>query len=79
MGNLAKYNEVMCETLQIKEKDLDGLTYQGTEGWDSVGHMNLISALEDTFDIMFDTEDIINFDSYEKGKEILAKNYNIEF
>ena len=79
MENLKKYNKVMCQTLQVEEKDLDGLTYQSVEAWDSVGHMNLISALEDAFDIMFDTEDIINFSSYEKGKEILAKNYDIAF
>lgn len=41
--------------------------------------MALISALEDNFDIMMDTEDIINFNSFEKGKEILEKNYDIEF
>ena len=35
--------------------------------------MELISVLEDTFDIMMETEDIIDFSSYEKGKEILSK------
>ncbi|SLM63740.1 Acyl carrier protein [Dickeya aquatica] len=35
--------------------------------------MSMISALEEAFDIMMDTEDIIDFSSYEKGKEILSK------
>ena len=39
----------------------------------------LIAALEDTFDIMMDTDDIIDFSSFEKGKEILAGNYDVEF
>ena len=33
---------------------------------------------EDSFDIMFDTDDIIDFSSYEKGKELLKK-YDITF
>ena len=40
--------------------------------------MALISALEDAFDIMFDTDDIIDLSSFEKGKEILKK-YDVEF
>jgi len=28
---------------------------------------------------MMDTEDIVDLNSFEKGKEILSKNYNIEF
>jgi acyl carrier protein len=39
--------------------------------------MSLISALEEAFDIMMDTDDIIDFSSYEKGKEILKK-YDVE-
>ena len=36
--------------------------------------------LEDEFDIMMDTDDIIDFNSFEKGKEILAKEeYGVEF
>ena len=42
--------------------------------------MTLIAALEDAFDIMMDTDDIIDLNSYEKGKEILSKSdYGVEF
>lgn len=77
MSNLEKYNSVFCETLQIEESQLNGLEYQGVELWDSVGHMTLMAALEDAFDIMLDTDDIVDFSSYEKGKEILKK-YDVE-
>ena len=66
------------ENLQISEDQLAGLQYQGVELWDSVGHMSLVAALEDEFDIMIDTDDIIDLSSFEKGKEILAK-YGVEF
>ena len=39
--------------------------------------MSLMAALEDAFDIMLDTDDIIDFSSFQKGKEILKK-YEIE-
>ncbi len=79
MTNLEKYVQVFCETLQITEDKLDSLKYQGVELWDSVGHMTLIANLEDAFDIMMETDDIIDFSSFEKGKEILTKNYEVEF
>ncbi len=77
MTNLENYNKVFCETLQIEESQLNGLEYQGVELWDSVGHMTLMAALEDAFDIMLDTDDIVDFSSYGKGKEILKK-YDVE-
>lgn len=77
MTNLEKYNKVFCDTLQINEKQLNGLKYQGVELWDSVGHMTLMAGLEDAFDIMLETDDIIDFSSYEKGRDILKK-YEVE-
>ncbi len=77
MTNLETYINVFAEALDVEADQVKDLTYQSIESWDSVGHMNLIAALEDAFDIMMDTDDIIDFSSFEKGKEILAK-YDIE-
>jgi len=77
MTNLEKYNEAFTESFGVTEDQLPGLAYQSIPEWDSVGHMQLIAALEDAFDIMFDTDDIIDFSSYEKGKEFMAK-YEVE-
>ena len=73
MNNLEKYNEVFIDSLQVTKEQLTTLTYQSVAGWDSAGHMNLMASLEDAFDIMLNTDDIIDFSSYEKGKEILKK------
>ena len=73
MANLEKYNKVFCETLELTEEKLPGLKYQAVPLWDSVGHMTLVANLEDSFDIMMETDDIIDLSSYEKGKEILKK------
>ena len=76
MTNLEKYNATFCETLNVKENQLADLKYQDIPEWDSVGHMSLVAALEDAFDIMMETDDIIDLSSYQKGKEIM-KNYDI--
>ncbi len=79
MSNLEKYNRAFTSTFAITEDKLAGLKYQEITVWDSVGHMNLITALEDAFNIMMNTDDVIDLNSYEKGKEILAKtDYGVE-
>lgn len=74
MSNLEKYNQVFCEQFSL-ESGFDGekVKINETDDWDSVGHLNLISELEDVFEIMFDTEDILAFDSYVRGIKILEK------
>ena len=79
MNNLDKYNEVFKSCFELKDDDLnEKLEYQSVELWDSVGHMSMVGELEDSFDIMLEMDDIIDFSSYEKGKELLTK-YGVEF
>lgn len=78
MTNKEKYNNVFIENLDVTEEQLANLKYQDVPQWDSVGHMGLVSELEDAFDIQFETDDIVDFNSYQKGQEILAK-YGVEF
>ena len=78
MTNREKYDKAFTETFQIDKLQLgEGLVYQSITAWDSVGHMALIAALEDAFNITLETDDIVNFSSYSLGKEILAK-YSVE-
>ena len=63
MTTLEKYTKVFVENLQITAEQCEGLQYQGVELWDSVGHMTLVAALEDTFDIMLETDDIVDLSS----------------
>lgn len=61
------------KTLLVGPGELKDLRYQEISTWDSVGHMALMAALEDTFGIEMDIDDIIDFSSYEAGEKILAK------
>ncbi|MDT0582821.1 MULTISPECIES: acyl carrier protein [Alteromonadaceae] len=56
----------------------DDLAYNSIEQWDSTAHMILIAELEDQFDVMLDTDDIIDMSSVGKAKEILGK-YELSF
>ncbi len=77
MNNLEKYTKVFTDTFSISAEQATSLEYQAITEWDSVGHMNLVASLEEAFDIMMDTDDIIDLSSFEKGKEILTK-YDVE-
>ena len=54
-----------------------GFDNKSVDGWDSVRQLSLTAAVEDSFDIMLDPEDILEFTSYDNAKTILAK-YDIE-
>jgi acyl carrier protein len=66
--------ECFVETLGVDEKIVvDDLEYNSIAQWDSVAHMALIAAIEERFDIMLDTDDIIDMSSVAKAKAILKK------
>ena len=70
-----KYKLAFQEAFNIdKKKNISQLKYQDIEEWDSIGHMTLISSLEEKFGITFSTDDIVDFSSYKKGMDII-KNY----
>ena len=74
MTNKEKYNQVFIESFSVTADQLnESLVYQSVQQWDSIGHMGMVAALEEAFDIMLETDDIIDFGSYLKGIDILAK------
>ena len=59
------------------EKFSDQIKYNEIPEWDSIGHMTLMSGLEEGFGITLETDDIVDFSSFKKGIEILKK-YKVE-
>ena len=77
--NLEKYDAIFISVFDLDLSQLDSsLLYQSVPNWDSVGHMEMISRLEEVFEITMEMDDIIDFSSYEEGKRILSK-YGIVF
>ena len=78
MSNLEKYVFAFTSTFLVEESALVNLKYQDIAAWDSVGHMSLMTVLEETFGIEMEIDDIIEFSTFEVGRTILAK-YNVNF
>ena len=78
MTNLEKYDEIFIQNFRVDKSALTAeFTIKKAENWDSLAHMQLIFALENTFGITLDTDDILELYSYDNGKEILRK-YGVE-
>jgi acyl carrier protein len=78
MDNLEKLKDNFVQALGIDANEVkDDLSYDTNEKWDSMRHMELVTQLEQSFDIMMDTDDIIDMSSFAKAKEILKEKYDI--
>ena len=79
MSNKQKYQDIFVKSLSIETKKFSEKTkYNEIPEWDSIGHMTLMSGLEEEFNISLDTDDIVDFSSFKKGFEILEK-YGVKF
>ena len=67
MSNKEKYKEIFIKSLSIDDSKFnEKLKYNEIPEWDSIGHMTLMSGLEDGFNISLETDDIVDFSSYKK-------------
>ena len=74
MSNREKYEQVFTSCFSVDKSVLnEEFVYQCVDEWDSVGHMSMITELEDAFEIMLEMDDIIDFSSYTVGILTLAK------
>ena len=79
MSNKQKYQDIFIKSLSIETKKFnEKIKYNDIPEWDSIGHMTLMSGLEEGFNITIDTDDIVDFSSFKKGFEILEK-YGVKF
>ena len=79
MNNQELLYKSFAEALQIDISSIsDQLKYQSITEWDSIAHMVLINEIETNFNVIIETDDVIDMSSVAKAKEILSK-YNINF
>ncbi|MFC8847513.1 MULTISPECIES: acyl carrier protein [unclassified Micromonospora] len=63
---------VFVDALELPEgTDVENVTYRGIEQWDSLGHMTLVAAIEDEFDVQLDTEQVIDMSSFKVALDML--------
>ena len=74
MTSEEKYQDIFIKSLSLdKNKFNENLKYNEVPEWDSIGHMTLMSGLEEGFKIAMETDDIVEFSSYKTGIKILKK------
>jgi acyl carrier protein len=79
MDNVKKLQDIFVDGLALSgEVDFSTLAYRSIDEWDSVAHMQLIGEIEDAFDIMLETQDVIDMTSFSNAVKILG-NYGIDF
>ena len=79
MSSIDTLKQAFCEGLGVEASDVDweNLAYRGIPEWDSVAHMAVIAEIEDAFDIMIETDDVIGMSTFPIAREIVAK-YGVE-
>lgn len=69
-----KLREVFVEALDLDaDVDVENLKYRDIEAWDSVGHMALVAAIEDEFDVQFDTDQVIDMSSFKVAVDMVKE------
>jgi acyl carrier protein len=54
-----RLRQIMAETFEIEDHRLpDEITPEAVAGWDSLGHLRLIAAVEEAFGVRFEMERI---------------------
>ena len=80
MTNLEKLNQIFCEVYSVEESALnESFVNTDVDTWDSIHQLSMVAAIEETFDLMMDAEDILEMTSYENVKQLLASKYEISF
>jgi acyl carrier protein len=73
--NKEKLRSCFSQSLGIPmDQVVDDLAYNSIEQWDSVGHMTLVAGIESTFDVLLDTDDILNLSSVREAVAILRRH-----
>jgi acyl carrier protein len=64
--------EVIARVFGAEPASLDATSSpESVEGWDSMGHLNLIAALEKDFNVSIDIGDVMEMVSVKRIREIL--------
>ncbi len=70
-----KLKEIMSQVFKVPEESITSMSSPDTiESWDSLNHMNLVTTLEEEFNIRFTYEQISEMLNYSLILEVLKEN-----
>ena len=71
---MSTVEEVVSRVFGVEPGGIDvSSTPESVEGWDSMGHLNLVAALEQDFNVSIDIGDVMEMVSVRKIREILLQ------
>lgn len=74
MSAQEKLTNAFISGLELDDStNVENLEYRGITEWDSIGHMALIAEIENTFDVMLSTDQVIALSSFAEAKRILGE------
>lgn len=77
MTNVERLKNAFVEGLEIPVEEVESATMESIDKWDSIGQMSLVAMIEDEFGIELDPDEVMQFNSFAAGVEIL-KNHGVE-
>jgi len=67
---------LMGELFKRDPETIDSATtMESVEAWDSLQHLNLILALEESLDVRFATDEVTNMRSFDQIVSVLRQHY----
>lgn len=70
--NTDKLRDAFVTSLELAPSvDVTTLKYREIPEWDSIGHMALVASIEDAFDVMLTTDQVIALSSFDAAIDIL--------
>lgn len=79
MSNLDKLNKIFKDLFNVKAitEEMEQMGPSDIEDWDSLGHIDLVTELEEAFEISIAVEDVSRMYTIGDVKKILGK-YGVE-
>ncbi|MCF2533498.1 acyl carrier protein [Yinghuangia soli] len=74
MSTKERLKGVFAHALDLDpDTKIEDLRYREIDKWDSLGHMALVAAIEDEFDVQFDTDQVIDMSAFKVAYDMLRE------
>ncbi|MDA8768042.1 acyl carrier protein [Planktomarina temperata] len=72
MSRMNELEQIITNIFQKKLEEVKKLSYESSDEWDSLKHMELIVAIEDKFDLDLSEEQMLEMTTYDKIVRLVA-------
>jgi acyl carrier protein len=78
MSDAERLDDAVRDALGLADDaELEAIAYDTTPEWDSVGHLQMMAAIEAEFDISIEADDVVQMSTYDKVRSTLRLRYGV--